>query len=98
MDTGPLDSHEIFGLNAKASERVTLRKVATCAPITTKPYAEFVNQSVDAGLEIDTFILYNMGPVLDSTSYTYSYNTHTINTNVGYELVYVITISKRICC
>jgi len=98
MDTGPLDSHEIFGLNAKASERVTLRKVATCAPIITKPYAELVNQSVDGGLEMDTYIFYNMGPVLDSASYTYSYNTHTINTNVGYELVYVITISKRICC
>jgi hypothetical protein len=45
----------------------------------------------------NTYIFYNMGAVWDSASYTYSYNTHTINTNVGYDLEYAITISKRIC-
>ncbi|KAE9364620.1 hypothetical protein N431DRAFT_354454 [Stipitochalara longipes BDJ] len=87
MDTGPMDSHIVLGLNAKDSDRVTLRKVATCAPITTKPFAEIVNITYDTAGDVDKYILYNMGPIEGSATYTYSYNTHTSLTNVGYNLV-----------
>ncbi len=43
MDTGQMDSHEILGIDA---ERVTLRKVATCAPLDLAPYTEEVNQTL----------------------------------------------------
>jgi hypothetical protein len=87
IDTGPMDSHIILGLNAEASDRVTLRKVGTCAPIHTKPFAQIVNRTYDTAGDQDEYIDYNMGPILDSATYTYSYNTHTVLTNVGYNLV-----------
>jgi len=83
-----MDSHTILGLNADEANRVTLRKVATCAPINTKPYAELVNFTYDAAGDKDLYIQYNMGPIVDSTTYTYSYNEHTALTNLGYNLVY----------
>ena len=88
MDTGPMDSHTVLGLNAHASNRVTLRKVATCAPIHTKPFAELVNFTYDTAGDQDQYIQYNLGPIINSTTYTYSYNVHTALTNVGYNLVY----------
>jgi hypothetical protein len=33
MDTGRLDSHVYFGINAAPKHRVLFRRVATCAPI-----------------------------------------------------------------
>lgn len=36
FDTGYLDSNDDFGLNTPPAERVQLRRVSTCAPITTK--------------------------------------------------------------
>jgi hypothetical protein len=60
MDTSALDSHDHLGLNPKPSERVTFRKVATCAPVTTKPYVTVVNHSLNDGLELDVCMLFNM--------------------------------------
>ncbi|OQU98126.1 hypothetical protein CLAIMM_03951 [Cladophialophora immunda] len=37
LDTGPLDSNDVFGLNAPQSHRITYRKVTTCAPILLTP-------------------------------------------------------------
>lgn len=87
MDTGPLDSHSILGLNANPSERITLRKVAACVPIIAYPYAVVVNQSVDGGLEVDRFIQVAMGPV-PGTNFTYEYDTHAISALTGYVLEY----------
>jgi hypothetical protein len=87
MDTGPLDSHSILGLNANPSERITLRKVATCAPIIANPYAVVVNQSVDGGLEVDQFIQVAMGPA-EGPNFTYQYNTHAVFVQIGYDLEY----------
>jgi len=67
-----MDSHTILGLNAKAPERVTLRKVARCAPIITKPYAEIFNITFDAAGDVDQYILYNIGPIIETTNYTSS--------------------------
>jgi hypothetical protein len=64
------------GLNVKSSERITLQKVASCAPIITKPYAEVTNLSFGAASNMDQYIPYNMGPVIEVADYTYSFDTH----------------------
>jgi hypothetical protein len=86
MDTGHLDSHDILGLNAEESDRVTLRRVATCSAMHTKPYYQYVNQSTGDG-NLDQYLQLFMGK-LDSTglNYTYSYDTHGVYMDLGYDL------------
>jgi hypothetical protein len=50
LDTGHMDSHTTFGINALKENRVTYRKVTTCAPITTDGYLFWVNASDSADL------------------------------------------------
>jgi hypothetical protein len=38
MNTGPLDSHVQFGVNAPESDRVTYLKQVTCSPISTEEF------------------------------------------------------------
>ncbi len=38
MDTGPIDSHEHLGVNAPERDRITYRRVTTCAPVTKKGF------------------------------------------------------------
>lgn len=38
FDTGPLSSHEDFGINAKRSDQIRYRKVTTCAPLNDTDY------------------------------------------------------------
>jgi hypothetical protein len=70
MDTGHLDSHDILGLNAEESDRVTLRRVATCSAMHTKPYYQYVNQSTGDG-NLDQDLQLFMGK-LDSTGLNYT--------------------------
>lgn len=85
MDTGLLDSHADLGLNAKSSDRISIRKIATCAPLATAPYLEAYNLTVADGL-IDKYIAVNIGPSPGSP-YTFSLNTHKQYVDVGYDLV-----------
>lgn len=83
MDTGHIDSHEDLGINAPVSERVTYRKVTTCAPLHTKGHAEMVNGSTtDGELPGDTIWHYFYGPVEGTNTltanWTYAYNTVSI--------------------
>ena len=89
MDTGPMDSHSTLGLNAKPSERVTVRKLATCAKVNGTTYGTTVNQTVRG--ETDEFVQVLMGVTRLSNgdvayNYTYKYNTHTSSVGVGYGL------------
>ncbi|KAF8855323.1 hypothetical protein BDZ45DRAFT_506545 [Acephala macrosclerotiorum] len=86
MDTGALDSHDILGIDAKPSERVTLRKVATCTPIRAQPYAVLANQTVAGGEMTDEYIQLNMGTAFPGFNWTYEYNTHSYYVNEGYDL------------
>lgn len=85
MDTGPLDSHEILGLNAPVSERVTVRKVTSCSPIHFAKYASFETMPIGNG-STDPFLLLSFGPVTGVSSYTYAYDTHWILAGMGYSL------------
>ena len=84
MDTGFLDSHSILGINAKESQRVSVRKLATCAPLHMAPYGVIVNQTF--GPYEDEWAQVYAGPILDVSNYTYEYNQHTVVTGAGYAL------------
>lgn len=96
MDTGLLDSTEIFGINAPENERIQFRKVTTCAPIHEKTYTIAVNLTEElqstypgTGAIGDAIILYNYGPLNftgATANYTYAYNEHLTFTNTGYSL------------
>lgn len=86
MDTGPVDSQDILGLNSKASERVVIRKVATCAPITINKYIQYVNVTLDEGRYIDEYMRLFLGPIPGvGMNFTYQYNTHESFVNTGYD-------------
>ncbi|KAK5634200.1 hypothetical protein RRF57_009914 [Xylaria bambusicola] len=46
IDSGYLDSHNIFGLNAPPDERILFRNVLHCAPLTTTGFTEDGNSSL----------------------------------------------------
>ncbi|CAJ2500266.1 Uu.00g031190.m01.CDS01 [Anthostomella pinea] len=70
LDTGFLDSHEDFGINAPSSERFKYRKVVQCAPLATDGYTSKVNISDDRPY---TGYHYGNSTVRDF-NYTYGYS------------------------
>lgn len=91
MDTGLLDSHAIFGINTPQKDRVTYRRVTTCAPITTEGFMSYQNTTRYDGSgeeKDDRLINYNYGPVLhsDGTWYNYTdqYRTPSLQDAKGY--------------
>jgi hypothetical protein len=85
MDTGLLDSHNDLGINAKSSERVAARKVATCAPVLIAPWAVTVNKTLADG-EIDSYAELYLGDTGDGTGITYSYDLHSQWIGLPYQL------------
>jgi hypothetical protein len=84
MDTGLLDSREDLGLNTPDKSRLFYRRVTTCAPIHTAPYARETVVLVE-DIWNDTYMLVDYG-VLSELDYTYRYNEHSSVSRVGYEL------------
>jgi hypothetical protein len=83
MDTGPMNSHYDFGINTPTHERVTYRKVATCAPLHTTGFVRSVNESEPAQQTSDgTILQYFYGP--SDTNWTYVYYTHSRQDSIGY--------------
>jgi hypothetical protein len=80
MDTGNLDSHIHFGINAAKSDRVTYRKRVVCAPVSVE---EFIEAPIQLGTEFLEVIF--MG-AQGSNNFTFSWNNHTILDGVGYQL------------
>jgi hypothetical protein len=79
MDTGLMNSHLDFGINAAPKDRVLFRRKATCAPIHTIPFATFANTTLGNTLYI------NAGPA-QGLNYTLSYLTHAQFDGIGYQL------------
>ena len=87
MDTGPLDSHEVLGIDAVPSDRVTLRKVATCAPLHLAPFATVANETIGTSDIVDEYIQVDIGPMSEvQGNWTYEYDTHASYINIGYDL------------
>ncbi len=65
MDTGHINSHENLGINAINENRITYRKVTTCAVIATQPFFSFSNTTSfdeNYGVNLTEMIqYYNMG-------------------------------------
>jgi hypothetical protein len=85
MDTGPMDSNLVLGLNAPASERVSARRVTTCAPVHIAPYAETGTITFPDG-NTDTFAVLLLGDPGTGDNFTYAYDEHNQFTGLGYDL------------
>jgi hypothetical protein len=89
MDTGLLDSHDILELDASPSDRISVRKVATCAPLGLKQYLQIKNETVDGpnGPMLDAYLQFFLGPIVGvSVNWTFQYNTHASLVGLGYDL------------
>jgi hypothetical protein len=99
MDTGYLDSHEIFGLNAVSEERVAVRKKTTCSPLRLRKWVDTVNTTLGSPSDpvTDPFIQVYIGgfnendPTMAAiaSNYTYRWNGHNIFMERGYDIQYV---------
>ena len=84
MDTGPLDSHLHFGINAPEFDRVTYRRRVTCAPVAVKNFAVKVPaQPINNQSYIDVL----MGPIGDvNVTFEWGVSAQFVT---GYDLRYV---------
>lgn len=80
MDTGLLDSHADFGVNAPRENRILFRRMATCAPIIAAPFAEIRNDRV-----VGETLYINAGPYLGQ-NWTFSYIMRSQLDGFGYSL------------
>lgn len=88
MDTGPIDSHHMLGLNAPERDRVSYRKKTTCALI-DQDAARLENGSNPVtfpGGDTYEYERYYYGPLGNVTNYTYQYNVHSYVAGSGYGL------------
>ena len=90
MDSGLINSHFDLGMNAPPSERVSYRKVTTCSPVHTTPFAQvlFANQTDEAAYYSSDTVLqrFFFGPINNYTAYTYEYNTWAPWDGFGYQI------------
>ena len=76
LDTGHINSHSDLGLNAPPEDRFTVRKVTTCAPITTVGYSTSHHPTNSTA---DDYVEYYYGPYFflqRSQPYSYRYQSH----------------------
>ena len=80
LDTGHIDSHFDLGLNAPPKDRLTVRKVTTCAPVTTVGYSRPFHPTNSTA---DDYIAYYYGAFVSDLRpgppYTYRYPSHIEN-------------------
>jgi hypothetical protein len=82
MTTDILDSHDMLGINANPTDRVSLQKHVTCAQVRTKGITNVTEVANYTLLE------FHLGPLLGGiTNYTYVYNLATEHTDANYLLV-----------
>lgn len=92
MDTGPIDSHDVLGINAPVRDRITYRKVTTCAPIHTRGFATQFNATGEPGTpgrQGDVIERLWYGPIVEVSNFTFQYNEHAVMDTFGYSLTYV---------
>lgn len=75
LDTGPIDSHYDLGIDAKKEDRVTYRRVTTCAPL--KPIYQWKNATeskyIRKTLPGEMFAEFDYGP--QSLDYNFTWRT-----------------------
>lgn len=84
VQTGKLDSHHDFGINAAVRDRMTLQKDTICSPLSQ---AGFLSSSYGFGSEANESIIhYNYGPVPGVENATFIYNTAAQYDNVPFSI------------
>ncbi|OAP59265.1 hypothetical protein AYL99_06563 [Fonsecaea erecta] len=68
LDTGYIDSHTVLGINSRERDRISYRRVTTCAPLDASGRIE-PNKITDSSI---TYYNYNFGP-LSGGNYTWTY-------------------------
>ena len=92
FDTGPVDTHEIFGLNAPPKDRVTYRRRTTCAPLVLDDISR-TETAIDGAVgEVEAAENIYAGPVgfgfgpINASAPTFSRNIRAPVVGVGYQL------------
>ncbi|KAI9756865.1 MAG: hypothetical protein M1815_002652 [Lichina confinis] len=93
MDTGQMSSHSIFGINGPMSARVDFRKISTCAPLVSKGFMDYRNntgKAYEIGQPGDLVLRLFYGPsTIQGNNITMQYNSRMMTGHVGYSLWYV---------
>jgi hypothetical protein len=96
VDSGYMDSDHDLGINAAPSNRVQIRKLATCSPIHGKPFVTYANASDTdqaqywpAGTQ---FVYLNLGPVKGNANWTFRYIDWQALVGFPYDVQYVLPI------
>ncbi|KAI0539521.1 hypothetical protein GGR58DRAFT_464596 [Xylaria digitata] len=84
LDTGPLNSNSLLGINSPTVDQIELRKITTCAPIRQEGYTE-TGPLVDG---IDQSVSYLYGPIIGSNA-TRSLSTLMANITFAYDMISV---------
>ena len=97
MATPPLNSHDVFGINAYPSDQVTFQYEATCSPVKYlgdfEVYTNFTNDPTDVDRRIfwrALFGPYQYKPGEPLQNFTHQIYEETANTQAGYVLEYDI--------
>jgi len=92
FDTGPIDTHEIFGVNAPPQNRITYRRRTTCAPLVLDDISRMERATDGAGGGLEDVENVYAGPVgfgfgtINTTAPTFSRNIRAPISGVGYQL------------
>lgn len=84
MDSGLIDSHKTFGLNAPFRNRVTYRRRTSCAPVTTNGFTG----AIDGDLPGEEILLLRYGKRTPTSydNYTYHISRYAVTGDTGYDL------------
>lgn len=92
MDTGFFDSHQVLGINAPSSDRVSIRKLATCSVLQDKLYLKASNITESDGSTHYAYDTLYFGPYLPD-NYTYQYTDSAADDGFGYNVMQVFPTS-----
>ncbi|KAI0487734.1 hypothetical protein F4859DRAFT_525796 [Xylaria cf. heliscus] len=86
LDTGPINSNAILGLNSPPADQIHVRKLTTCAPITQSGYTRVANSSdFFNSLPGDQHVVYDYGPA-GRSDFTWALSMAAANITKAYTL------------
>lgn len=88
LDTNYIDSHKVLGINAPVSDRISIRKLATCSVLQSSDYSNSTTTKNSDGTVWKRHNLW-FGPY-SPEDYTYQYSDSAAVDGFGYELMTTI--------
>jgi hypothetical protein len=96
LDTGHIDSHTYFGINADPRDRVTYRSRLTCSPVLAYPFISGPSRDANSAT---WYYHVNLGPLGTDeeiiTPFTFQWSNSTPSDLVGYQLKCVDAFSSN---